>query len=326
LSDLRLACHHVLDHVATSHSPGAGRLGLIAEGLAELGDANLGSLSDPELVAARVELERISSGVTGGKLRATRRSTCAAAVVAETDRALASDATAAGRADAEHARDLDVRGLQPAALHLRHRLDPDQGERIAAEEEEQVARRQFRLRVNPTARHAPDGYLDKEATRPCGPRCSPSPERAAMTTAGETRATMRTARATRCSSSSSSRCELPVQAGQPVQALVAISLDDLQGRLARAGAGTLDLGGTISVEAVRRLACDAQAQPPTSTSPTCRTRRPGDPDQPRRSAPADVRCGLARHTPPRAGVVIPRLFRRAAHAWRRHVRHAAPSR
>lgn len=237
MSDLRLACHHVLDHVATSHSPGAGRLGLIAEGLAELGDANLGSLSDPELVAARVELERISSGVTGGKLRATRRSTCAAAVVAETDRALASYATA-----------------------------------------------------------------------------------------GETRATMRTARATRCSSSSSSRCELPVQAGQPVQALVAISLDDLQGRLARAGAGTLDLGGTISVEAVRRLACDAQAQPPTSTSPTCRTRRPGDPDQPRRSAPADVRCGLARHTPPRAGVVIPRLFRRAAHAWRRHVRHAAPSR
>jgi hypothetical protein len=107
--------------------------------------------------------------VTAAALAAGEIGAGAVAVIADTDRELAKFATAAQRSDAEaalagHASVLPVQGLQHAALHLRNRLDPDQGDRLAKEEEAQVARREFRLRSHPDGSSRPDGYLDKEAT------------------------------------------------------------------------------------------------------------------------------------------------------------------
>jgi hypothetical protein len=92
--------------------------------------------------------------VTAAALGAGEITLAAAAVIADTDRELARFASAEQRSDAEavlvgHASSLPVRGLAHAALHLRNVLDPDQGERLAKEEEAQVARREFRLRLHP---------------------------------------------------------------------------------------------------------------------------------------------------------------------------------
>ncbi|MGZ4596721.1 MAG: DUF222 domain-containing protein [Actinomycetes bacterium] len=206
---------------------------------------------------------------TAAALAAGDITPAAALVIADTDKALRTYATGAERREAEtllaeQAGVLDVRGLQAAALHLRHRLDPDQGDRLAAEEQEQVARRQFRLRMNPDGSSRPDGYLDKEATVFLRTALQPLAKPRHTDTGGRDNRdhATRTADALLELVELALRSgELPVQAGQPVQVVVAISLEDLQGRVARTGAGTLDMGMALSVEAVRRLACDAQVIP-----------------------------------------------------------------
>src|SRR4051812_19820699 len=107
--------------------------------------------------------------VTTAALAAGEVTGAAVAVIADCDAERAKFAPAGERAEAEaalveHARTLNVRHLQNAALHLRHRLDPDNGDRLAKEEQQQVARREFSLRIQPDGSSRPDGYLDKEAT------------------------------------------------------------------------------------------------------------------------------------------------------------------
>lgn len=307
-----------------STHPVLASLAAVAGGLDELGEGNLWSLSDAEVLRVRVELERVASRIWAAKLRATREvdvrgaatavgatsltawlvhavrqhpsdaarevrlakaldqdlpataaalgagdiTTAAASVIAETDRALAVFATASDRGDAEtflaeHARVLGVRDLQTAALHLRHRIDPDQGEHVADEEQAQVSRREFRLRMNPGS-SVPGGYLDKEATAflrtALDPLAKPRP-------AQDGRRDSRSA-AQRMGDALIELVELalrsdglPAQAGQPVQVVVTIPLQDLQARAARTGAGTLDIGPALSIDAVRRWACDAQLIP-----------------------------------------------------------------
>ena len=206
---------------------------------------------------------------TAAALSAGEITPAAVTVIADTDAELCRFATAAQRADAEtvlaeQARTLNVRHLQNAALHLAHRLDPDQGERLAKDEQEQVAKREFRLHLHPDGSSRPDGYLDKEATaflhtaldplakpRPAAdgerdPRSHPQRMGDALVELVEL--ALRSG-------------DLPAQAGQPVQLVVAINLDDLQGRLEHTGAGTLDSGLPLSAEATRRLACDCQVIP-----------------------------------------------------------------
>jgi hypothetical protein len=88
---------------------------------------------------------------------------------AASDAQLREVATAAERADAEvllveFAETIPLPGLQNAAIHLGNRLDPDQGDRLAEEDQAQVARREFRLTPNPDGSSRPGGHLDTEAT------------------------------------------------------------------------------------------------------------------------------------------------------------------
>ena len=125
-----------------------------------------GEASGEVRLAARVSdhLPGTASALATGEI-----GPAAVAVIADTDAELATFATATDRAAAEalpadHARRSPVRGLSHAALHLRNRLDPDQGQRLADDEQAHVARREFRMRMHPDGSSRPDGYLDKEAT------------------------------------------------------------------------------------------------------------------------------------------------------------------
>jgi Domain of unknown function (DUF222) len=149
--------------------------------------------------------------VTAAALAAGEIGPGAVAVIADTDRELAKFATAAQRSDAEaalagHASVLPVQGLQHAALHLRNRLDPDQGDRLAKEEEAQVARREFRLRSHPDGSSRPDGYLDKEATAFLRAALDPLAKPARPPAERPIRGPLRSGRGTRRSSWSSWRC------------------------------------------------------------------------------------------------------------------------
>ena len=176
----------------------------------------------------------------------------AASVIADADAALRKTATAAERAEAEallveFAETIPVRGLQNAAIHLRNRLDPDQGDKLEQDEEAQVAKREFRLTPNPDGSSRPGGYLDKEATAllrtALDPLAKPRPgtegvpdPRSPAQRSGDALVEL-VELALRSG-------DLPSQAGQPVQVVVTIGLGDLQSRFARAltsdgpGAGT----------------------------------------------------------------------------------------
>jgi hypothetical protein len=163
-------------------------------------------------------------------------------VIADTDAQLRKTATAAERSEAEallveFAETIPVRGLQNAAIHLRNRLDPDQGEKLEAEEEAQVAKREFRLTPNPDGSSRPGGYLDKEATAllrtALDPLAKPRPAtdgvpdpRSPAQRSGDALVEL-VELALRSG-------DLPSQAGQPVQVVVTIGLGDLQARFARA--------------------------------------------------------------------------------------------
>jgi hypothetical protein len=300
--------------------PVVSALRTVADGLDELADANLWSLSDAESLEVRAELERLASRLFAAKLASTRDvetrgaatsvgatsltawlvnrlrlhpgeavrevrlagqlavdlpATAAAleagvitpagvAVIADTDAQLRTCSTAAERAEAEtvlveHAATLNVRQLQAAALHLRHRLDPDRGARLAREEEQQVARREFQLLMNPDGSSRPGGYLDKEATAFLRAALDPlaKPRPAADGVRDRRSAAQRTGDGLVELVELALRSgELPSQAGQPVQLVVAIDLNDLQDRLATAAPATLDVGLPLSAETARRLACD----------------------------------------------------------------------
>jgi hypothetical protein len=184
---------------------------------------------------------------TAAALAAGAITPAAAAVIAESDAKLRKVATAAQRCEAEallveFAETIPVRGLQHAAIHLGNRLDPDQGERLAAEEEAQVARREFRLTPNPDGSSRPGGYLDKEATALLRTALDPlaKPRPAADGTPDPRSPAQRNGDALVELVELALRSgDLPSQAGQPVQLVVTIGLGDLQTRLARAltGAG-----------------------------------------------------------------------------------------
>jgi hypothetical protein len=189
---------------------------------------------------------------TAAALAAGTITPAAAAVIAESDAKLRKIATAAQRSDAEallveFAATIPVRGLQHAAIHLHNRLDPDQGQRLAAEEETQLSRREFRLTPNPDGSSRPQGYLDKEATaflrtaldplakpRP-GTDGTPDPRSPAQRNGDALVELVELALRSG---------DLPTHAGQPVQLVVTIGLGDLETRLTRAltsagpGAGT----------------------------------------------------------------------------------------
>jgi hypothetical protein len=246
-----------------------------------------GEASRELLLAARV-VEDLP--VTAAALGAGEITPAAVAVIAETDAVLGRFATAAQRAEAEaalaeHARRLPVRGLAHAALHLAHRLDPDQGERLAKEERAQAARREFRLRANPDGSSRPAGYLDKEAIALLRTALDPlaNPRPAADGTPDPRTAPQRMGDALVELVELALRSgELPRQAGQPVQRVITMALSDLETRLAEAtaprpgpgpgpagfhrsgpssGAGVLDSGVPVSAAMVRRLACDCQVIP-----------------------------------------------------------------
>jgi hypothetical protein len=223
-------------------------------------EVRLAEALDRELPATRAAL---AAGEIG---------TAAVEVIAETDTALRACATAAERAQAEallvdHASRLPVRGLQAAALHLRHRLDPDRGHRLEREEQRQLARREFRLRIQPDGTSRPDGYLDVEATALLrtaldslsAPRPSADGARD-LRTPGQRRGDALVELVELAVRSGN----LPTRAGQPVQLTVTIGLTDLQQGLTQAacrGAGWFDDGQPVSAATIRRLACDAQVIP-----------------------------------------------------------------
>jgi hypothetical protein len=166
----------------------------------------------------------------------------AAAVIAESDAKLRKVATAAQRGDAEaflaeQAAVVNVRHLSNLAIHLGNRLDPDHGQRLAEEEEAQVARREFRLTPNPDGSSRPGGYLDKEATALLRTALDPlaKPRPAADGIPDPRSPAQRTGDALVELVELALRCgDLPTQAGQPVQLVVTIGLADLETRLARA--------------------------------------------------------------------------------------------
>jgi Domain of unknown function (DUF222) len=179
---------------------------------------------------------------TSAALAAGTITPAAASVIAESDAALRKVATAAERTDAEallveFAATSPVRNLSHAAIHLRNRLDPDQGERLEKEEEDQVTKREFKLTPNPDGSSRPGGYLDKEATaflraaldplakpRPAGDGI-PDPRTPAQRNGDALVELVELALRSG---------DLPTQAGQPVQLVVTIGLGDLEARLARA--------------------------------------------------------------------------------------------
>jgi hypothetical protein len=201
---------------------------------------------------------------TTAALQAGTITPAAAGVIAESDAALRKTATAAERTEAEallveFAQTIPVRGLQNAAIHLRNRLDPDQGERLEKEEEEQVAKREFKLTPHPDGSSRPGGYLDKEATAllrtALDPLAKPRPVAEGVPDPRSP--------AQRCGDALVELVELalrsgdlPTQAGQPVQLVVTIGLADLEGRLARElncagpGAGTFHHTKRTSTESL----------------------------------------------------------------------------
>jgi hypothetical protein len=110
--------------------------------------------------------------------------------------------------------------------------------------------------------------------------------------------------------------DLPRQAGQPTQLVVSIGLDELQDRLATAGAGTLDDGMALSVEAVRRLACDAQVIPAVLGSQG----QPLDVGQAMRTVPASLRRLLALRD---RGCAFPGCDRPPRWTQAHHIKHWA---
>jgi Domain of unknown function (DUF222) len=217
---------------------------------------------------------------TATALAAGTITAAAAAVIAETDTELAAFATAAQRADAEallaeQGSVLPLRGLTNAAIHLAHRLDPDRGERLAKDEQAQAARREFALRANPDGSSRPSGFLDKESTAILRAALDPlaKPRPAADGTPDPRTPAQRGGDALIELVELALRSgDLPTQAGQPVQVVVTIALSDLQDQTTQnphasragssgVGAGTLSDGTPLSVEAVRRWACDCQLIP-----------------------------------------------------------------
>jgi hypothetical protein len=182
---------------------------------------------------------------TAAALAAGTITPAAAAVIAESDAKLRKVATAAQRSEAEallveFAQTIPVRGLQHAAIHLHNRLDPDQGQRLAAEEETQVARREFRLTPNPDGSSRPGGYLDKEATAflrtALDPLAKPRPG-ADATPDPRTPAQRNGDALVELVELALRSGNLPNQAGQPVQLVVTIGLGDLETRLAHTNQG-----------------------------------------------------------------------------------------
>jgi hypothetical protein len=179
---------------------------------------------------------------TAAALQAGEITPAAVAVIADSDAQLRKVATAGERADAEallveFAHTVNVRGLQNAAIHLRNRLDPDHGDRLAKEEEAQVARREFRLTPNPDGSSRPGGYLDKEATAFLRAALDPlaKPRPAADGIPDRRSPAQRTGDALVELVELALRSgDLPTHAGQPVQLVVTIGLADLESRLARA--------------------------------------------------------------------------------------------
>jgi hypothetical protein len=193
---------------------------------------------------------------------------------------------------------MPVAGLQHAAVHLRNRLDPDQGDRLAKEEQAQVARREFRLRPNPDGSARPDGYLDKEATaflraaldplarpRPAAdgtpdPRTPPQRTGDALVELVELVAALRgpahpgrstrpaghhhrpVRPGTRLGHANANAAGASAGAGAGAGAGAAgAGAGSRTGSFHGAGAGVLDDGLPLSAETVRRLACDCQVIP-----------------------------------------------------------------
>jgi len=294
-----------------------------------------GEASRELLLAARVA-DHLP--VTAAALAAGEITPAAAAVIADTDQALARLATAAQRGEAEetlagHARTLPVRGLSNVALHLTNLLDPDHGDRLVKDEEEQIARREFWLRPNPDGSSRPGGYLDKEATAFLRAALDPlaKPRPAADGVPDPRTAAQRTGDALLELVELALRSgDLPTQNGQPVQLVVTIDYDNLRlqagdphdpGRPghphrpggASAGLGVLDTGVPVSAETVRRWACDCQIIPMvlgTAAEPLDVGRAARTPPPPLRRA-LDARDGGCAFP----GCDRPPKWSRAHHIW-----------
>jgi hypothetical protein len=159
--------------------------------------------------------------VTAAALGAGEITPAAVAVIAETDQALGKFATAADRAQAEAtlaelARTLPVRGLQNAALHLGHRLDPDQGDGLRRRNRTSWPGGSSGCDPTPTGPRARTATWTRRPPRCCVPRWTRWPSLDRAPTGSATRAAPPNAAGTPWSSSSNSPCAPGTYPPRPV--------------------------------------------------------------------------------------------------------------
>jgi hypothetical protein len=172
-------------------------------------------------------------------------------------------AEAAAQFLAEQAPMRDPAQLARLGRRLRHRLDPDAGDTLAAAEARAVATRTLDIRVAPDGSSRLAGRLDPELTAELlaqlEPLAAPRPEVDGVKDArplGRRRADA-LADLLRLAASAEGR---PTRHGTRPTITVTVTLDGLRKQLGEAGA-LLDWSGPIAAETARRLACDARVVP-----------------------------------------------------------------
>lgn len=157
----------------------------------------------------------------------------------------------------------DPKGLTHLARHLRHVLDPDRGDTLAAEEEHHRASRSLDVRQRADGSADLRGHLDPELTASLMSQLTPlaAPRPAAdgardLRTTGQRNADA-LADLLRIAAGAGGA---PTRHGSRPTVTVTMALETLERRLGAPGA-TLDWSGPISAESARRLACDARVVP-----------------------------------------------------------------
>lgn len=163
----------------------------------------------------------------------------------------------------EQARLHDPKSLAHLGRHLRHVLDPERGDALAAEEEQHRATRSLEVRQRPDGSADVRGHLDPELTASLLSQLTPlAAPRAAADGARDLRTTgQRNADALADLLRIAAGADgAPTRHGSRPTVTVTMALETLQRRLGAPGA-QLDWSGPISAEAARRLACDARVIP-----------------------------------------------------------------
>jgi hypothetical protein len=176
------------------------------------------------------------------------------------------DAATVSRAEAylvEQARLHNPKALGHLGRHLRHVLDPERGDTLAAEEEHHRATRSLDVRQRADGSADLRGHLDPELTASLLSHLTPlaSPRPAAdgspdLRTTGQRNADA-LADLLKIAAGADGT---PIRHGSRPTVTVTMALETLERRLGAPGA-TLDWSGPICAESARRLACDARVVP-----------------------------------------------------------------